>query len=392
MAIASKLSARQSGTAGVNAARIKGWCPGAHRPMMSGDGLVVRVRPFRGELSTAQAMALCDLAEEFGSGVLDLTSRANLQIRGVAEAAHSVLLERLDGLGLIDADPAIEGIRNILMPPTWRSGDLTDRLYTAVLNALPSLPDLPQKMGFAIDTAEAVYLGAGSADFRFELDRQGALILRPDGSSAGRPVPESDAIHALKEIAEWFVATGGAQAGRMARHLARQDLPSDWGQAVPRNDFVRTNVGSAELGTILGAPFGRMRTKDLRKVLKPPSVTAIRLMLDRKLYVVGADFLAAEGFVAEPSRLMDVHACPGAPFCPQATVETMQLAKDIASQTQMTLHVSGCAKGCAYPRQAEVTLVGRDGRFDLVRNGLPWDDASQRGLDPRKIREQTGLF
>ena len=24
---------------------VQGWCPGAHRPMMSGDGLVVRVRP-----------------------------------------------------------------------------------------------------------------------------------------------------------------------------------------------------------------------------------------------------------------------------------------------------------------------------------------------------------
>ena len=89
---------------------------------------------------------------------------------------------------------------------------------------------------------------------------------------------------------------------------------------------------------------------------------------------------------------MDVHACPGAPFCPQATVETMSLAKDLARQTQMSLHVSGCAKGCAFPRAADVTLVGRAGRFDLVTNGLPWDDPRQRGLNPREIREQTGLF
>ncbi|MEM8578629.1 MAG: hypothetical protein AAGF60_12320, partial [Pseudomonadota bacterium] len=55
---------------------VKGWCPGAHRPMLSGDGLVVRVRPFAGSLSQAQALGLCDLAERFGSGALDLTSRA----------------------------------------------------------------------------------------------------------------------------------------------------------------------------------------------------------------------------------------------------------------------------------------------------------------------------
>ena len=34
----------------MSAAAIKGWCPGALRPMQSGDGLVVRVRPFGGRV------------------------------------------------------------------------------------------------------------------------------------------------------------------------------------------------------------------------------------------------------------------------------------------------------------------------------------------------------
>ena len=37
----------------------KGWCPGALRPMRSGDGLIVRLRPSCGELSAAQA---CEIA------------------------------------------------------------------------------------------------------------------------------------------------------------------------------------------------------------------------------------------------------------------------------------------------------------------------------------------
>jgi precorrin-3B synthase len=45
---------------------IRGWCPGAHRPMASGDGLVVRVRPPLGELTPAQAEGLADLADRFG--------------------------------------------------------------------------------------------------------------------------------------------------------------------------------------------------------------------------------------------------------------------------------------------------------------------------------------
>jgi precorrin-3B synthase len=44
------------------------------------------------------------------------------------------------------------------------------------------------------------------------------------------------------------------------------------------------------------------------------------------------------------------------------------------------LHVSGCAKGCAYPRACDTTLVGQDSAYDLVKQGHPWDQPRQRGL------------
>ena len=62
---------------------IKGWCPSALRPMQSGDGFVVRIRPHGGRLSAEQAEGIADLAERHGNGLIDLTGRANLQIRGV---------------------------------------------------------------------------------------------------------------------------------------------------------------------------------------------------------------------------------------------------------------------------------------------------------------------
>ncbi|HWL21327.1 MAG TPA: precorrin-3B synthase, partial [Bradyrhizobium sp.] len=52
---------------------IKGWCPSAYRPMQSGDGLVVRIRPRGGRLSAGQASAIADLAERHGNGLIDLT-------------------------------------------------------------------------------------------------------------------------------------------------------------------------------------------------------------------------------------------------------------------------------------------------------------------------------
>ena len=41
---------------------VKGWCPGALRPMQSGDGLVVRIRPRSGTFNPRQLRALADAA------------------------------------------------------------------------------------------------------------------------------------------------------------------------------------------------------------------------------------------------------------------------------------------------------------------------------------------
>lgn len=371
---------------------IKGWCPGAHRPMMSGDGLVVRIRPFRSELTTEQTASICKLAEEFGNGLIDLTSRANLQIRGVAEGAHPELLVVLDALGLIDSDPAVESHRNILMPATWQCGDLTDRLYQALLETLPKLPDLPQKMGFAIDTCDQACLADGSADFRFEHSSSGDLILRADGNPTGLTVTEHSAIDALQEMVAWFVSSGGRDAGRMARHLQNHAVPSKWTETAPRSRPSVLPIGPVSHGTVLGAPFGRIRATDLLALLQSCDAPRLRLMLGRKILMIDADIKSADGFVTKPSRLMEAHACPGAPYCLQATVETTDVAERLAPTVQGSLHVSGCSKGCAFPRAASVTLVGRNGRFDLVTDGLPWDDPRQRGLDPTELTEQTSHF
>src|SRR5689334_21370364 len=103
----------------MSASGVKGWCPGALRPMESGDGLVVRVRPFGGRLEAAQTAGLAELAGRYGNGLIDVTSRANLQIRGVDEQGHLPLLEGLAELRLLDPDADIEARRNILVTPFW---------------------------------------------------------------------------------------------------------------------------------------------------------------------------------------------------------------------------------------------------------------------------------
>ncbi|MEM1316183.1 MAG: cobalamin biosynthesis protein CobG, partial [Pseudomonadota bacterium] len=85
--------------------------------------------------------------------------------------------------------------------------------------------------------------------------------------------------------------------------------------------------------------------------------------------------------------LLAADACPGAPFCESASVETRGLARRLAPLLGGSLHVSGCAKGCARATAADVTLVGRDGAFDLVRGGRAGDPAAARGLRPEDLAE-----
>lgn len=120
---------------------VQGWCPGALRPMMSGDGLVVRVRPRGGRLSADQAAGIAALSAQYGNGLLDLSNRANLQLRGITPAGYPALIEQLHALGCLDATPEPEAMRNIMVSPFWQQ-DETQSIARALKSALAA-PNAP---------------------------------------------------------------------------------------------------------------------------------------------------------------------------------------------------------------------------------------------------------
>ncbi|MDP5216903.1 cobalamin biosynthesis protein CobG [Ruegeria sp. 2205SS24-7] len=364
---------------------VQGWCPGAHRPMMSGDGLVVRVRPRLARLSADQALGLCAAAERFGNGTIDLTNRANLQLRGVAEPDHQTLLEELSALGLLDAEPGIEVKRNILVSPLYRQDDLTARLTQELIDRLDQLPALPAKFGFAIDTSRERLLARDSADIRIERGQDG-LILRADGAETGRTVTERDAITRLIELACWFSQNATPEARRMARLIGSTALPTKWQGNKPGPQGKRIEPGQTALGPLYGAPFGQLLARGLSDLINASGASALRVTPWRLFLLEGGAALTPAEFVTSGTDpLMTTDACPGAPLCPQAQVETRALARALAPRTGGALHVSGCAKGCARIAPSDLTLVGRDGRFDLVKQGRAGDEPCQRGLTAQDL-------
>jgi len=356
---------------------IQGWCPGALRPMMSGDGLVVRVRPHFGRLTRAEAAGIADLAARYGNGLIDLSARANIQIRGVREETHPALIDGLRALGLIDGSVAAETRRNIVVAPFWHPGDATESVARALEAGLshPDAPETPAKFGYAVDCGPDPVLRGVSADIRIE--RAGdAFIVRADGSRTGaRATPETAPALAL-DLARWFLRTGGAPSGRgrMAAHMDRGVPLSEAFRQIsaPRNaDLSAPGPGPTRHGALVAFAFGQMDAETMSILAQRGALrmTPWRMILLEDV----ADVPALPGVIADPADpLLRVEACTGAPGCPQALIATRALARRLGADLApgARLHVSGCSKGCAHPGPASLTLVGEaGGTVALIRDG-----------------------
>ena len=366
--------------------KIKGWCPGALRPLQSGDGLLVRIRSPLGGLNPQQAKAIAEAAANHGNGIIDLSARANLQLRGVTEAGHLRLIDDLRTHGLIDPDIKTESLRNLVITP-FRDAE-TKALAATLTSALTKMPKLPGKFGFALDTGPRPVLTQASADIRVERSADGRLILRPEGHPLGQPVADL-AANAIA-MAEWFVENGGVAngRGRMTALIAKGTIPSGCTLA-PAPHLSTPLPGLHPCGALVALAFGQMRAETLHALAALGH--EIRPTPWRMLLLVGATTLPAiPDLITDPTDpILRVTACTGAPGCPQALGETRTLARQLAPLLPQgqTVHVSGCAKGCAHPALAELTLTATGTGYSLIRNGTASDTPSLTGLTPQAIQD-----
>ncbi len=122
------------------------------------DAFMLRLRLPGGILSAHQAIALCDVAERFGGGYLDVTTRANLQIREIGAEHPIAVLSAIDELGLTSRGAGADNIRNITGSPSAGidpqelidTRPLTRELYHYILNHR-ELYGLPRKFNIAVD-------------------------------------------------------------------------------------------------------------------------------------------------------------------------------------------------------------------------------------------------
>lgn len=133
-------------------------CPGACRPWQADDGLLVRLRLIGGHLPVDALRRLLQVSQDHADGNIHLTTRANLQIRGLPGDTRltPAALSALQSTGLLPS-ASHELVRNILASPqTGYAGGRADlrpvaQRLDAALRADPALARLPGRFLFTLD-------------------------------------------------------------------------------------------------------------------------------------------------------------------------------------------------------------------------------------------------
>ncbi|MEJ5151958.1 precorrin-3B synthase [Comamonas sp. MYb396] len=407
--------------------QTQGWCPGAWQPMASGDGLVVRVRPPLGRLSAAQALRLAELASEHGAGLLELTSRANIQLRGVAPNQHGALLAALAAQGLLDGDARQEQLRNLVIDPLSQPADgvlaLAEPLQQALL-ADTALEGLPAKFGVSLASGRHGGLAEVAADVQLVRDgAQGWLLQVPGYPIAWQADTPLLSVQAALALARWCAAqararrAAGEHPGRLPQLLRQAQakpgaqpplaLPAGLHEAPPYLPAASQPKPGWQcgLGLLVAAPLGRVAASALARLARS-GIMGLRLTPWRMLLVEGlapqgmpgAGLNEHEHWICDPQDArLRVSACSGAPGCRQALAPTQDLALALAPHVPegAHLHVSGCSKGCARQLPASVTLVAQAGSegplFGLARHATAQAVPDSRWSE-RSLRDNPGLL
>jgi precorrin-3B synthase len=404
---------------------IKGWCPTLLSPMESGDGWLARVKPSAGCVSAEAARLIADAARRHGNGHIDLTSRANLQVRGLSPRSAQAFAETIIGTGLASANPSLESIRNVMAAPLGPDDPSASfdshavaRDVEAMLAGESALWALPSKFGFVVDAGGALPLADITADIMVRAG-EGGLAVHLDGGARAALCAPSSLAETVKALALAFLRLSAERSDKPRRMRAlvmavgEEAIFAEAGLTTNQASPGLTPEGKSSIGLIpladqarsafgVGLPFGRIEAHALHALADLSDRygdDSLRTTPWRALLLIGvaasdaerlADDVEALGLITDPADLrLNVFACVGAPDCTSASVDARgdaaRLAAAIRPTRDDTLHVSGCSKSCAHRGSASLTLVGRDGRYDLIRNGSATDRPSLTGLSIDQI-------
>lgn len=401
-------------------------CPGTLRVHAAADGNLARVRVPGGRLHTGQLGALAAAASELGDGALELTSRGNIQLRGLPAGAERELAARLYEAGLLPSETH-ERVRNIIASALSGRVDgghldirpLVDELDRG-LCADPALAELPGRFLFTVDDGRGDVTGLG-ADAGLLAVPSGALAVLLAGADTGvRVTPAAGAATALL-AARAFLAEYAAQGGtawrlaelddgvrRVAARLRALVDPADPAFAAPPDDIdradplpdlgapARPRVGrlaqlDGRVALALVVPLGRLTGAQLTTLGATAAVggdeiyiTAWRTVAVPDLTIGEAErqvvALTGAGLVADAAAgWVGVTGCAGRPGCAKALADVRADASRVhatagsaalpVGSAVLPVHWVGCERRCGRPADRHVEVLASSEGYRVSLDG-----------------------
>lgn len=390
----------------MNTVHIRGACPSLPAPMETGDGLLVRL-VVNAPIPLDAFIGLCAAARAHGNGTIEVSARGSLQVRGLtplsvprfADAIAALDIEISGGVPVL-ADPLPDD-PTALIDSDRVAAQLRQAIAEAGLTVAP-------KVSVLVDGGGAIDLDELAADIRLRAIATGEgprfqLALTGDAASA-TPLALiaiddglDDVLALLKHIA---MLGPEARASNLEQTRAARRSPRAMSLRAHPIGLHPLKGGVFTLG--LGLSFGHAQAgalMQLARTAKSNGAGWVRPAPGRALLFGPLGEAQAEatresaeslGFIVEASDpRRRIAACAGAPLCAHGLIAARALAAEIARHVSLpgdgiALHVSGCAKGCAHPKQAPLTIVGTAQGCGIVRDGSA-RDAPTAYADPTDL-------
>ena len=397
-------------------------CPGLFYSTPAQDGLLYRLRIPGGIINYQQFQTIADIADNHGSGYIDITNRANIQIREIQQSINIEVLKKFQALALASTNAKIDHIRNIMTNPT--AGIDTEELidtrslvkaWEEYITAHSQLGELSAKFSVCFDSGGKVSVRYQPNDIILaaELNNSNVYLrLYLSYGEKGEPAKDTGivfkpekAITVLEALAETYLKHIDTKNRRKLRlreiinnitvkeylHQVQKNLNPDILKITktPLRAFApmreKTHIGTHSqrqtglyyIGIVL--PLGRLETWQIRglaNIAKRYGDSNIRLTPWQNLLLTDIpqnqiseveQEITNLGLNSSPTDIKSfLVACSGKRGCAAAATETkddaLNLVKYLDSlmilDSSVNIHFSGCSKSCAQHTQADITLLG----------------------------------
>jgi precorrin-3B synthase len=383
---------------------------------------MLRIRITGGELSAAQAKAVAHMAYEFGYGIVDITTRANLQVQGLAIDSVPEAIARLESVGLTARQTGHDNVRNVFghafsgLDPDELidTRELCNQITALFLNSR-TYSDLPRKFNIGLSgrPQHASHFWSQDISFLASRDAAGEVLFhvlvggtQGQNPSLGKHLPvlvrPDQVVAVTRALLDLFRERGSRERRDQARfrylldeigvsgvlawleeHLdfplrpnVQQPMPPDsYDELV--GWFRQRQPGLWTMG--LCVPLGRLSWQQLEGLAilsRKWGDGSLRTTHEQGIAVVNIPTGFKDAAATDAARhalglnadslALNTVACTGKQFCNIAVTETkghMFRLIDKLRERALTLHgirihMSGCPASCAQHHTADIGLKG----------------------------------